>query len=176
MLAVEAPKKPGSEVFLPFIEPSGAPVFLPESRGSFLGIGATSSRGSLYRALLEGESMFFREAFSQLLSHGLPINEVLATGGGSRSDLWLQIKADILQCPVKRARHLESGTAGAAIAAGVACGVYSSYKEAVVAFRGFQKEFFPHKEYADLYGNLYGIFQAGLQLVSSDVWNQGSYS
>ena len=140
LLTLEAPASPTDTIFLPFVEPSGAPLFLPAGNGLFSGIGATTGRGELYRALLEGETMFFLQAFEKLQTHGMRIHDILATGGGSRSDLWLQIKADMLQRPVRRARYRESGTAGAAIAAGLASGVYASVDEAVAAFAGTDRK------------------------------------
>ncbi len=169
-LTDEAPNKPGNVVFLPFLEPSGAPVFLPEGRGCFFGIGTGTGRGALYRALLEGESMFFLEAFEELSKNGLSITSVRATGGGSRSDLWLQIKADILQRPVHRVQHRESGTVGAAIVAGLATGMYGSLEEAVGIFSGTDASFFPRKEFTDIYARLYKKYKNGLGLVSSREW------
>jgi len=169
-LTDEAPNKPGNVVFLPFLEPSGAPVFLPEGRGCFFGIGTGTGRGALYRALLEGESMFFLEAFEELSKNGLSITSVRATGGGSRSDLWLQIKADILQRPVHRVQHRESGTVGAAIVAGLATGMYDSLEEAVGIFSGTDASFFPRKEFTDVYAKLYKKYKNGLGLISSREW------
>lgn len=153
-LTDEAPLSPTNLLFLPFIEPSGAPLFLPAGNGMYMGIEATTGRGELYRALLEGESMFFLEAFEKLEKQGLRINDILATGGGSRSDFWLQIKADMLQRPVKRARYRESGTAGAAIAAGLATNLYHSVAEAVEAFAGTEGNFIPNPAHAPLYKEL----------------------
>lgn len=144
LLTLEAPASPTNTIFLPFVEPSGAPLFLPAGNGLFSGIEATTGRGELYRALLEGETMFFLQAFAKLQQHGIQINDILATGGGSRSDLWLQIKADMLQRPVRRAKYRESGTAGAAITAGIACGLYTSVDEAVATFAGTDRNFMPN--------------------------------
>ncbi|HCG63525.1 MAG TPA: hypothetical protein DEZ27_06955 [Sphaerochaeta sp.] len=151
LLTLEAPASPTDTIFLPFVEPSGAPLFLPAGNGLFSGIGATTGRGELYRALLEGETMFFLQAFEKLQEHGMRIHDILATGGGSRSDLWLQIKADMLQRPVRRARYRESGTAGAAIAAGIASGAYASVDEAVAAFAGTDRNFVPNPAHTSHY-------------------------
>ncbi|MFA5467909.1 MAG: FGGY-family carbohydrate kinase [Sphaerochaetaceae bacterium] len=154
LLTDEAPPSPSNLLFFPFVEPSGAPLFLPAGNGLFLGMEATTGRGELYRALLEGETMFFLEAFEKLEAHGILITDILATGGGSRSDLWLQIKADMLHRPVRRARYRESGTAGAAIAAGLAIGIYKSVEEGVAAFKGTEKDFVPNQAHAEIYKRL----------------------
>lgn len=154
LLTREAPSSPTDTVFLPFVEPSGSPLYLPSGNGLFSGIGATTGRGELYRALLEGETMFFLEAFEKLDRYGIHIQDILATGGGSRSDLWLQIKADMFQRPVRRARYRESGTAGAAITAGLASGIYHSVAEAVDAFRGTDTAFQPEEAHRAQYEKL----------------------
>ena len=86
-------------------------------------------------------------------------NDILATGGGSRSDLWLQIKADMLGRPVKRARYRESGTAGAAIAAGLAIGIYDSVEQGVAAFKGAEKDFVANPKYSETYAKLQKRYQ-----------------
>ena len=164
-LTGEAPVTPGNTVFLPFVEPSGSPLFLPSGNGLFSGIGATTGRGALYRALLEGETMFFLEAFEKLDRYGIHIHDILATGGGSRSDLWLQIKADLFQRPVRRARYRESGTAGAAITAGLASGVYSSVDEAVNAFKGTDTAFEPNEANREQYRNLQARYRKLVSLL-----------
>ncbi len=159
LLTAEAPSAPTNLLFFPFVEPSGAPLFLPAGNGLFLGMDATTGRGELYRALLEGETMFFLEAFEKLEEHGIVINDILATGGGSRSDLWLQIKADMLGRPVRRARYRESGTAGAAIAAGLAIGIYETVEQGVEAFKGAEKDFVSNNAHAELYKRLQKRYQ-----------------
>jgi xylulokinase len=159
LLTAEAPSAPSNLLFFPFVEPSGAPLFLPGGNGLFLGMDATTGRGELYRALLEGETMFFLEAFEKLEERGIVINDILATGGGSRSDLWLQIKADMLGRPVKRARYRESGTAGAAIAAGLAIGIYDSVEQGVAAFKGAEKDFVANPKYSETYAKLQKRYQ-----------------
>ena len=153
-LTLEAPHSPTNLVFLPFVEPSGAPLFLPSGNGLFYGISATTKRGEMYRALLEGETMFFLEAFKRLEENGISINDILTTGGGSRSDFWLQIKADMLQRPVKRAKYRESGTTGAAMIAGIATQTYASVEEAVKVFSGTEKSFTTNSLHTPLYEKL----------------------
>ncbi|NCB03406.1 MAG: hypothetical protein EOM67_14810, partial [Spirochaetia bacterium] len=153
-LTLEAPSSPSNLIFLPFVEPSGAPLFLPSGNGLFSGISATTKRGEMYRALLEGESMFFLEAFKALEEKGITINDILTTGGGSRSDFWLQIKADMFGRPVKRARYRESGTTGAAMVAGIATNTYRSVEQAVEVFSGTEKSFTPNPLHALEYERL----------------------
>ena len=169
-LAQEAPLKPTSVAFLPFVEPGGAPSFIPANRGCFLGIGATTGRGELYRAVLEGETMYFLNEFRNLGPKGLGIRELVATGGGSGDDLWLQIKADMLGLPIRRARYRESGTAGSAISAGLSCGAYASLGEATGIFKGLEKEIKPDPVNQEQYEAVFALYSAGMQLLESNAW------
>lgn len=169
-LAQEAPQGPTSVTFLPFVEPGGAPSFIPANRGCFLGIGATTGRGELYRAVLEGETMYFLNEFRKLGPKGLGIRELVATGGGSRDDLWLRIKADMLGLPIRRARYRESGTAGSAISAGLACGAFSTMEEAANIFKGSEKQIKPNPVNQEQYEARFVLYSAGMKLLESNVW------
>lgn len=159
ILTKEAPKVPTDLLFLPLLEPTGAPYFLKSSGGSFHGIKADSSRGDLYRALLEGETMYFGETIGKLADQGLPLKVLTASGGGSLSDLWLQIKADILGKEIRRSSHPDSGTLGAAILAGYSTGVYAHLDQALEIFEQDQISFSPNKEHYRFYSNQIRKFQ-----------------
>ena len=119
--------------------------------GTFHGINSNTTRGDLYKALLEGESMYFMDTLNKLDQRGLSMNEMIASGGGSRSELWLQIKADLLGKTVGKTAFVDSGTVGAALLAGCASGCYSNADEAVGAFNKKQSAFFPDLENGALY-------------------------
>lgn len=134
LLSEEAESGPTGLVFIPTIEPTGAPYFLPGMSGTFHGIHSATTRGDLYKAVLEGESMYFLDTFERLEDNNLGLKEIIATGGGSRSKLWMQLKADLTGKPVKRTGFIDAGTAGAALLAGSATGFYSNIEEAAGAF------------------------------------------
>ena len=134
ILTDEAPGHPSGVIFIPAIEPTGAPYYSSGMNGSFHSIKAKTTRGDMYRALLEGESMFFLDTIEQLDEKGLYLDELIASGGGSRSDLWLQIKADILGKRIRRSGFINAGTVGAAILAGFALGHYTDLSEAAKLF------------------------------------------
>ena len=162
ILTHEAPTNPTNMIFIPTIEPTGAPYFFPGMSGSFQGINASTTRGDMYRALLEGESMYSVETIAMLEATGIQMNEIIASGGGSRSDLWLQIKADIFGKRVKRTSSIDSGTVGAALLAGIASGSYATVDEAVSTIIRDQTTFFPDKinkmKYQPLLKKFQGIF------------------
>lgn len=70
----------------------------------------------------------------QLNEAGIKIDRLIATGGGAQSKVWLQMTADVLQIPVGVMKNTEAGTAGAAMLAGTAVGIFSTLKQAVERF------------------------------------------
>jgi xylulokinase len=99
----------------------------------------------------------------------IPVNEIRVLGGGARSDIWNQIKADITGKTILRTENEEAACLGAAILAGKAVGLYSSVKEASKNMVRIKKTYNPqqqnteiyrdtYKKYIELYDNLCRLF------------------
>jgi xylulokinase len=89
---------------------------------------------------------------------GIRIDEYRVTGGGARSNAWLQIKADILGRPLVRPQIAEAGALGAAILAGVGGGVYSSAEEAITALVSVDRVFEPDPRRHHLYNERFSRY------------------
>lgn len=150
-LSEEMPDDPSGLLVLPFFEPTGAPLFMSDHYGCILGLTTATSRGRILKGILEGATYYFADSLGTLASIGCSTERFIATGGGARSDRWLQLKADIFGRPVVRAAHTEAGTLGAAILAGVATGEFASFQEGVAAFAGEGKTFQPDPEKTERY-------------------------
>jgi len=103
----------------------------PEMRGAWIGISWSHSIAHFSRAILEGvayEYAFYLKILRDLLPN-LELTQARAVGGGSRSPVWNQIKADILNVPYQRLKGNEFGAWGAAIIAGKAAGVIEDLAE-----------------------------------------------
>lgn len=111
-----------------------APGDHPERRGVFLGFDGGQGRYHLYRAVLEAVAFTMRvhlEAMEETL--GRRCQEVIVSGGGSRSMLMLEILANVLDRPVRRTVVTDAAGLGAAICALVGSGIYSDWDTAVLA-------------------------------------------
>ena len=116
-LAARAPAGADGLIFLPFIDGERVPV-LPEASGVFFGLNRENFDPSrMTRAVMEGILLNLGYGLGRLRDLGLDISELRATGGGSRSPLWLRMAADIFQCPVVIPEEAEGGAFGAAIQA-----------------------------------------------------------
>jgi xylulokinase len=111
--------------------------------GSFGGVTLATTSVDLVRALLEGIAVRFSRSLARLASRGIDVSVIRATGGGSRSDWWLQLMADLTGMPVEVVAQDEPGTFGAAILAGVGGGTYDSVSSAVARLVSVGRRFDP---------------------------------
>lgn len=109
--------KPSSLMVLPYFTPSGTPYFDTTTRGAILGLRLTTKREDVLRALLEGVTFEMRLNLDILDRSGIGINELIAIGGGAKSRAWVQLKADVLNKPIKTVAVTEAGCLGVAMLA-----------------------------------------------------------
>ncbi len=122
----------GSEglIFLPAMMGAMAPEWNSRARGVFYGLTLAHTRGHMNRALLEGAAYAFRSIIESMQRSGCEIQEIRAVGGGARSWLIRQIRADLTGLPVSSLNIVETTALGAAMLAAVAVELYPSLQEA----------------------------------------------
>ncbi|CAN7149620.1 xylulokinase [Bosea sp. LjRoot90] len=115
-------ERPSPVLFTPYLSGERTPYNDPQMRGSFARLGHETDREAMTQAVLEGVAFAFRDGKTALEAGAPPIGEATVIGGGSRSDLWLSILANVLDMPLSRYRQAEIGAAfGAARLARLAC-------------------------------------------------------
>lgn len=150
---------PGAEdlIFLPYLMGERTPIWDPYARGVFMGLTTRHRRGHLYRALLEGIALAFRQMAEIFTEMGSPIQEIVAINGGANSPLWRQIFADVLGVPI-RWRPKSGGTAlGAAFLAALGVGDQKGFA-GLQAWLEPTIDTLPRTEEAGVYANHYPIF------------------
>jgi xylulokinase len=173
-LDAESPPDPTNLLVLPYFEPTGSPGYVTDASGVIVGLKTSTTRGQIYRALLESITYYFVEPITRLRELGIDTSEFIATGGGAGSDLWLQIKADILNVPYTRLAQTHCSVAGAAIIAGMAIGQLPGVADAVPRFVRRTETFYPrakhhrvYQERLDRYGQLYPLMRTYLSMLST---------
>jgi xylulokinase len=134
VLAREMPAEPTRLLVLPHFEATGAPHFISDSAGAVVGLRTRTTRGEILKAIMESATFYFVETIDSLKALGIDTSEFVATGGGAKSDAWLQIKADVFGLRFVRPAITECGVVGAAILAGLATGALGSVPEAIGRF------------------------------------------
>jgi xylulokinase len=154
--------RPGSDglVFLPYLSGERAPIWDASAQGTLFGLQAGQGRPELLRSVLEGVACSARHLLEQVeVAAGLRVASLRSSGGGSRSDLWCQIKADVLGRPVERLAVVESGVLGAALLAGVGAGLLPDLAAAAEAMVHGERTFEPDRLRRDLYTELYAVYR-----------------
>ncbi len=157
---------PGSDglVLLPYWCGVMNPYWDDDATGLLLGLHGAHEAAHVYRALLEGIALEQRLCLDGMqTATGEALEEIVLMGGGSKSDLWCQILADVLGLPLVRAETSEATALGAAMIAAVGSGFYASQDDAARAMTRSGRRFLPGRArafYDELYREVYvGLFE-----------------
>jgi sugar (pentulose or hexulose) kinase len=157
-------------VALPHLSGSMAPDVNAKARGVFFGFTMKHGKAHFIRAIMESIGYIIRRNIEALENAGLKVTELRSSGGGSKSPLWNQIKADIIGKPLVTIKCPEAACLGAAILAGTAIGLFDSVEKACESMAEEKARFIPNPEnqaayetgYADykqLFSDLNGLFE-----------------
>lgn len=153
---------PGSEglQFLPYLSGERTPHPDPLARGAFIGLTVRHGRGHLTRAVLEGVAFGLKDCFILIQNAGVgAINQVRASGGGTKGLLWRQILASVLETELVTVNTTEGAAYGAALLAGVGAGMWpdmsSACRETVKITRSCQ----PDEKQTDIYHRSYALYR-----------------
>ena len=131
LLDAHAARRPPAShglIVLPYFLGEKTPIHDPHARGTIVGLGLHHDRYDVYRAFLEAVVYGFVHHAEVLRERGLPVRRVLASDGGAKSDVWLQIAADALGVPVHRVDRHPGSSLGAAFVAGKSIGVIDRWE------------------------------------------------
>ena len=166
--------KPGANgvIFHSFMASQVTPYYDAASRGGFLGLGLYHERADLIRALLEGcahEMRMVVDAFDSDIEGG--VTDFRLTGGGTKSNGFVQIMTDIIGKPAKVTRERECTVLGAAILGAFGSGAFVTIDEAVGAMVQVEGEFEPNRGVSELYQDQHKIYRGFYEAMA----NAGEY-
>lgn len=160
--ALAAQVEPGAAglLFLPYLIGERSPRWNPHARAAFVGLSMAHGRAEMARAVLEGVGYNLRIILDAFRAQGAQIPALRLIGGGARSAVWRQILADIYDLPILRPKLMAEATAlGAAVAGGVAVGIYGDYGVAAELVHTEPGER-PDPARVARYGRLRAVFEA----------------
>lgn len=161
-LVAEAERwEPGVEglTFLPYLVGERTPHANPDARAAFAGLSVRHDRGALVRAVLEGVAYGLRDILELLRDLGVEPTVGRVSGGGSRSDLWVNIVASVLGVPLERMENEDGSAFGAALLAGVRTGLFGSVQEAVATCVRVRETIEPKPGWSSVYDSGYRQFR-----------------
>lgn len=166
---------PGSNgvVFFPYLQ--GGCNEAANAAGCFLNMTSTADTGVLWRAILESiayEYIFFTDKIRNI---GVDINNVIFAEGGSKSDVWNQIKSDSLNTKGMTLKRKEGATMADALLAAYAVGDITDIQGTLSSLLIPEKEYIPHKGNSIYYRNAYYCHQKLLKVKMSRAFESCSY-
>jgi xylulokinase len=166
LMLAGASADPGGLLVLPHFSGSGTPTFDIASKAAILGLTFGTTRADIAKAILEGLTYELRLNLDLLKAGGVQIDVLRAIGGGAKSKLWLQLKADITGIPVVTPEITEAAGFGAALLAGVGVGLFPSAVEAANRFLKLTVEYTPNPARHVAYTNLFELYRQVYPAVS----------
>jgi xylulokinase len=164
---------PGADglTMLPHLMGAFSPEYEPHASGVFYGFTLHHGRAHFVRAVLEAVAFMLRRNLELLALAGAPATEIRSHGGGARSALWNQVKADACGLPVVTLEGEDAAVRGDAMLAGVAIGLFPDLTAASAAMVAVRERFEPDPmtrgAYDDAYGRYVRLFEALRPLFAS---------
>ena len=159
ILCENLPENPEHLLVLPHFTMTGTPYFDTASRGAILGLTLNTTRPEIVSAILSGVTYEMKLNLELLQSAGVRIQRLRAIGGGAKSPVWVQRKADIMGLPVAVLETTEAAALGVAMLGGKAAGVVadlSAMARHVVKIRHVME---PDEKRRKVYDELYAIYR-----------------
>jgi ribulose kinase len=148
---------PGCEglVCLDYWQGNRCPHKDPLARGTLWGLTLSHGPGHVFRAIYEATALGTRHILEDAAKHGFQLVRLFAGGGGARSQLWMQIHADVLGQPIHLPRESEACALGAALVAAAHCGHYADLAEAARHMVKIDRVIEPQAGHRRVYDELY---------------------
>ena len=160
---------PTGLLVLPHFAGAATPYMDTGSKGAVIGLTMSTTKAELYRACMEGVAYEMRLNYEHLLKSGICFKKIHATGGGAKSKVWMQMKADVLNIPITALKTADAGTVGSAMLTGIAIGLFRDLNDAaahmVEETETYQPDERRHRQYMEVYDRYKRVYGAVRDLV-----------
>ena len=150
-------------LFYPYLRGSSSPARNPEIPAVFRNLCDTTTAEDCMQAVYEGLAYEARMILEQIKTEQA-LRKIIAIGGGARNHYWMQIKANVYNLPIELPSVSESTALGAAILAGIGCGMYEDAPDAHQHTYRVSETILPDAESSELYKVLYQLYQTNLPM------------
>jgi len=155
----EVPIGANGLLFTPYLVGERTPHADATIRASFLGMDASHKRIDFVRAVMEGITFSLNESIDIFRQSGKEIGSIVSIGGGAKSDVWLQMQADIFNAKITLLSSEQGPAMGAAILAAYGSKWFSSLQECADRFLSTVKTIEPIEENVTRYQELYQVYK-----------------
>lgn len=161
--------EPTGMLVLPHFAGAATPYMDTGSKGAILGLTAASTVSDIYRACMEGVAYEMQINMDCLKASGIHFDMLHATGGGARSAVWMQMKADVLNIPITALETIDAGTVGSAMLTGIAVGCFQNLTDAadhmVIRKKVYEPDPVMHEKYRKIYERYKHLYNAVRPLI-----------
>lgn len=148
-------EEPSHILVLPHFAGAATPYMDTGSKGVIVGLHASTTVSEIYRACMEGVVYEMMLNMEYLKSSGVKYRMLHATGGGARSKVWMQMKADALNLPIMALKTVDAGTVGSAMLTGIAVGCFVDLEDAAAHMVEEKEMYYPREEMHQKYEMIY---------------------
>ena len=152
-------EEPSKLLVLPHFIGSGTPWCDLASKGAIVGLSLSTTRHDIAKAILESSAYELRINIENMNAAGIVFDELRCVGGAAKSDLWMQVKADITEKKVVLLQTKEAACFGAAILALSALNIFNSIEDAVDNLVKPGKTFYPNETRTHRYFEKYMTYK-----------------
>ena len=152
--------EPTGLLVLPYFAGAATPYMDIGAKGAILGLTTATTAADIYRACMEGVAYEMRVNYEALQGSGIRFTRLNATGGGAKSKVWMQMKADVLNLPITALRTADAGTVGSAMLTGIAAGLFRDLDDAAAHMVQETETYYPRAEMHEKYMKIYERYKA----------------
>jgi xylulokinase len=150
---------PSGMLLLPHFAGAATPYMDTGSKGALLGMTTATTTADIYRACMEGVTYEMYLNYRNVLASGAKPAKLHATGGGAHSDVWMQMKADVLGLPIVSLKTVDAGTVGSAMLTGIVMGIFTDLNDAAAHMVEQNRVYEPRAEYHNKYMEVFSKYE-----------------
>jgi len=159
---------PTNMVFLPYLAGERAPIWDSDARGTFVGLTLSTDRSQVMRSIMEGSAFALRDNVEEAARAGNRLDRIRTVGGQANSEVWLKIKASVLDREIDVVDASLGAPGGLAYLLGAYTGEFMSIEEASLACLRIKRSVEPVKEWVGQYGDIFGLYKSIYSHLKSD--------
>lgn len=157
--AANAPLGAHGLLYAPYLVGERTPYADANIRGSFVGVDARQQPADFVRAVMEGVTFSFKDILNLYAAQDRYFKRMVAIGGGAKSQLWLQMQADIFNLPVVSLSSEQGPGLGAAMIAAVGLNWFQDFESCAKQFVHYGRPVLPVLEHVQQYDKLYYVYR-----------------
>lgn len=147
--------EPTGLLVLPHFAGAANPYMDIGSKGAIVGLTSATDSATIYRACMEGVAYEMRLNYEMLKEAGIEFKKLNASGGGAKSKIWMQMKADMLNLPITSMQTVDAGTVGSAMLTGITIGLFNDMDDAYSKMVHEVETFYPRQDMYNKYSEIF---------------------